>query len=247
MSRAPAQPATAPLANPARETARLVLMGVVLGAAAAAVYFSPVRQWLGDAQHVRQTMAAAGIWAYPVCILAVAVLVACGMPRLVFALVGAMVLGFWQGLLLSQAGAVLGYYGAFLFVRWGGREWVMHRWPKLQRWSALIHAQGVLGVILARQIPLHGTLINLALGLSHLKHRHFLIGTAIGVLPEAVPVALVGAGLVRGSATATAGYMGLAAAMLVLVLIVWKRTVLRLAHAQDRPLSSDTSGFLDSV
>jgi len=247
MSRAQAQPPVAPLAAPARSTARLVLMGVVLGAAAAVVYLSPIRQWIGDAQHVRQTMAAAGIWAYPACILAVAALVACGMPRLVFALVGAMVLGFWQGLLFSQAGAVLGYYGAFLFVRWGGRAWVMHRWPKLQRWSALVHAQGVLGVILARQIPLHGTLINLALGLSHLKHRHFLIGTAIGVLPEAVPVALVGAGLVRGSATATAGYMGLAVAMLVLVLIVWKRTMRRLANAQDRPLSLDTSGFLDRV
>jgi uncharacterized membrane protein YdjX (TVP38/TMEM64 family) len=69
----------------------------------------------------------------------------------------------------------------------------------------------VAGVVLARQIPLHGTLINLCLGLSRVKHWHFLVGTAIGLLPEAVPVALVGAGLVKGSLTDSAWMIGLGA------------------------------------
>jgi uncharacterized membrane protein YdjX (TVP38/TMEM64 family) len=77
-----------------------------------------------------------------------------------------------------------------------------------------IQDQGAAGVVLARQIPLHGTLINLCLGLSRVRHRHFLIGTAIGLLPEAVPVALVGAGLARGSAKGSAGMIGLAAVVM---------------------------------
>jgi uncharacterized membrane protein YdjX (TVP38/TMEM64 family) len=74
-----------------------------------------------------------------------------------------------------------------------------------------IQDQGVAGVVLARQIPLPGTLINLCLGLSRVKHRHFLIGTAIGLLPEALPVALVGAGLVKRSVKDSVGMIGLAA------------------------------------
>jgi len=82
-----------------------------------------------------------------------------------------------------------------------------------------IQDQGVAGVILARQIPIHGTLINFCLGLSRVKHRHFLIGTAIGMLPEAIPVALVGAGLVKSSFKESAGVLGLAVVAFVLLWI----------------------------
>jgi uncharacterized membrane protein YdjX (TVP38/TMEM64 family) len=88
---------------------------------------------------------------------------------------------------------------------------VVQRRPRLRAVADTIQDQGVVGVVLARQIPLHGTLINLCLGLSRVKHRHFLIGTAIGLLPEAGPVARVGAGLVKGSVKDSAGMIGLAA------------------------------------
>jgi uncharacterized membrane protein YdjX (TVP38/TMEM64 family) len=45
----------------------------------------------------------------------------------------------------------------------------------------------------------HGSLTNLCLGLSGVPHPQFLIGSALGFLPEAVPAALIGAGLVSGS------------------------------------------------
>ena len=46
-------------------------------------------------------------------------------------------------------------------------------------------------------------LINLCLGLSYVTQRDFLIGTALGLLPEAIPATLIGAGLTsrRGSPT----------------------------------------------
>jgi len=38
----------------------------------------------------------------------------------------------------------------------------MHRWPKLGKWSRLVEGQGVLGIILLRHLPIHGTFINLS-------------------------------------------------------------------------------------
>ena len=73
-------------------------------------------------------------------------------------------------------------------------------------------------MVLARQLPLHGMLINLCLGLSHVKHRDFLTGTAAGVLPEAIPATLVGAGLVKVSLAHSAGYLVLAT---VCFAVIW--------------------------
>jgi uncharacterized membrane protein YdjX (TVP38/TMEM64 family) len=129
---------------------------------------------------------------------------------------------------------LLGYYAAFCFIRWGGGDWVTHRRPRLRAIADTIQDQGIVGVVLARQIPLHGTLINLCLGLSRVKHRHFLIGSAIGLLPEAIPVALVGAGIVKSSIKESAGVLGLAVIAFVLL---WIGSGYALRRLRNRRLS----------
>lgn len=196
---------------------RLLLLVAGLLAGLALIYLTPIRPWLQDTQRVRAALRDLGLWSYPACVLAVAVLVTCGIPRLLFCALGGMLLGFWWGLILTQAGTLLGCYAVFLFVRWGGRHWVLHRWPGLGKWAQRAREHGLVGVILVRQLPVHGTILNLCLGLSHVKHRHFLLGTAIGLIPEAIPVTLVGAGLVQRSFKESAGYMGIAAAAFILI------------------------------
>jgi len=198
---------------------RLILTAAILVVAILIVTLSPLRAFLQDVPRVRSAIESLGLWAYPACILASALLVACGMPRLILCALGAMALGFVWGLVLTQAGALLGYYAIFLFVRWGGQQWVTRRWPPLARWANRTRTYGVVGVILIRQLPLHGTLTNLALGLTHVRHRHFLIGSAIGLLPESIPVALVGAGLVSGSVAQITGYFALAVALIAFLWI----------------------------
>src|SRR2546423_936981 len=105
-----------------------------------------------EAGGVRRAVQSLGLWIYPVGIGTIALLVGCGVPRLLLCTVAGMTLGFWRGLLLGELGTVVGYYGVFLFIRWGGREWALHRWPKLQKWADLVRGQGILGVILLRQI-----------------------------------------------------------------------------------------------
>ena len=204
----PTEPA---MSSPRRPLGRLAMLILVLGAALAVVRFSPVRALLQDTARVRQAIDGLGAWAYPVCLLASAVLIGCGFPRLILCGLASMVLGFGWGLMVTQGGALLGYYVVFCFIRWGGGEWVIEKRPRLRAIAETIQDQGVAGVVLARQIPIHGTLTNLCLGLSRVKHRHFLIGTAIGLFPEAIPVALVGAGLVKSSLKDSAGILVLAA------------------------------------
>lgn len=198
----------------------MVLFVAIFVAAVVGAYVSPVRAWLGDAARVRHVVESLGAWVYPVGILGTALLVGCGVPRLLLCGVAGMTLGFWRGFLVGEIGTVLGYYGMFLFVRWGGREWALHRWPKLGKWSTLVEGQGVLGVVLLRHVPIHGTFINLGLGLSHIRHRSFLIGTAIGVISEAIPATLVGAGLGKGSAKAIGTYLAMAAVAFAVIWIV---------------------------
>jgi uncharacterized membrane protein YdjX (TVP38/TMEM64 family) len=203
--------------------ARVLLIVGVLVAATLAIHLTPVRDWLGDVDRLRDRLHGLGTWVYPLSVIAIAILIACGIPRLLFCAVGGAIFGFWIGLLITQIGTVLGHYGMFLFMRWGGREWALGRWPKLRRLAELVENQGVMGVILLRQLPVHSALTNLCLGLSHLKHRQFLIGSAIGILPEAIPATLIGAGLVKASLKDSAGYIAIAAAAFALIWIVCTR------------------------
>jgi uncharacterized membrane protein YdjX (TVP38/TMEM64 family) len=202
-----------------RPIVRAIVLLAVLIAAVAAVHLSPLRAIITDTQRLRQMLESMGAWAYPVCLIASAILVGCGFPRLILCGVASALLGWRWGLALTQAGALLGYYAVFCFIRWGGGDWISHKRPRLRAIADTIQDQGIAGVVLARQIPLHGTLINLCLGLSRVKHRHFLIGTLIGLLPEAVPVALVGAGLVTSSLQDGAGLLALAAGAFALLWI----------------------------
>jgi uncharacterized membrane protein YdjX (TVP38/TMEM64 family) len=198
---------------------RVAILALVLLAAAVLAYFVPVRNWRQDAGQLRGIIASAGIWVYPAAVAAVAILVACGVPRLVMCGIAGMTLGFWWGLAVVQIGSLTGYYGVFLFIRWGGRDWALRHWPALRKWADLVHDHGTLGVLLIRQLPIHGGIVNLALGLSNVKHRHFLLGTFLGSLPEAIPATLAGAGLVRPSMQATASYLAIAIAALAMIWI----------------------------
>jgi len=197
---------------------RVILLASVLLVLAALAYFLPLRSWLRGRGEVSQMLHALGIWMYPACIAAVAILVACGVPRLLLCALSGMLFSFLPGLLVVQAGMLIGYYAVFLFSRWGGRDWALRRFPVLKKWASLVHEHGTIGVILIRQLPVHGTIVNLALGLSHVRHRHFLVGTFIGALPEAIPATLAGAGLVKGSIGLTVGYLTIA---LVVLGVLW--------------------------
>jgi uncharacterized membrane protein YdjX (TVP38/TMEM64 family) len=194
---------------------RVALLAAVIVLLLAIVYLSPLREYLGRAAEVKRHIQALGVLAPLAVTGGVALLVALGFSRLLLCVLAGMALGFWSGLLWAQLGTLMGNYLLFLAVRHGGRAWAERRLAKWPRLHDLVRNEGLAGVILARQLPVPGLVINLACGLLPVRHRDFLLGTAIGQLPEAVPCTLIGAGVLKASPARSAGLIGLGVALAV--------------------------------
>jgi uncharacterized membrane protein YdjX (TVP38/TMEM64 family) len=72
-------------------------------------------------------------------------------------------------------------------------------------------------VFAIRQLPISGLIINFLMGLSPIRHCHFLLGTAFGILPEAIPFTLVSSGMVKLTSQNTPLYIAAAVGVLLLV------------------------------
>ncbi len=184
--------------------------------AIAILYASPLKDHLSRVSDLSQKIRSFGILAPIVFVAANAVLVALGVPRLLFCPIAGMAFGFSMGLVYSSLGSLIAYYAIFIFVRWHLSDFQMNYQDMHGRLSKILEKGGVPAVILARQIPVHGMVVNIVLGLSTVKHRDFLIGTLIGLLPEAVPCVLLGTSAAQSSFMKSVTY--LAVAMLILVL-----------------------------
>jgi uncharacterized membrane protein YdjX (TVP38/TMEM64 family) len=202
---------------------KILFLALLAGMLLAIVYVSPLRDYLGRLKEVSASIRGLGWLAPFVFTVSVAILVAVGFPRLILCVIAGMALGFWSGLIWTQLGTLVGNYALFLIVRFGGGDWARRYVSKRARLHAFIQQEGLMGVILARQLPVPGLLVNLTLGLVALRHRDFLIGTALGQLPEAVPCTLIGAGLLKSSFGHSVWIIGLAAAVAVVFWISLRR------------------------
>lgn len=215
---------------------RPLLLLAVLVATLLVVYLTPLRALVGEPGELRERLDELGPAAPLAFTLAVAALVALGVPRLVLCAAGGLAFGFLEGLVWAQVGTLIGSYATFLFARWSGRDWLLQRFPALARLEDRVSRGGVWAVVLARQIPATGLFVNLALGFTRVRHRDFLLGTALGVLPEAVPVTLIGAGVAQGSPGQVTLYLSLALAAAGLLVLASRR----LARREDLPRWTET-------
>jgi uncharacterized membrane protein YdjX (TVP38/TMEM64 family) len=214
-----------------------LIMLAVVAAAFALVYFTPVRNYLGNIQTVKFWLLSLG-WVGPAAWMGIVfVLVAAGMPRLLFCPIGGLAFGFWYGLLWTQVATLAGYYVLFLLVRWGGQDFVLRHWPRVGQLKKQFHGHSAaLMVFTVRQLPISGLIINFLLGLSPIRHTHFLIGTAFGILPAAIPFTLVASGMFKLTGRNTPFYMAAAVGIFLLVCaILWyfSRRVKLLAELRD--------------
>ena len=154
-------------------------------------YNSPLKEYIDRAPEFCDKIKQTGILAPLIFTLGVCVLVCAGVPRLLLCPVGGMAFGFVQGLIYCVLGTLMAYYIIFLFVRWGGRDFVLRHSHGLNKLTKVLEHGGIPAVILARQMPIHGMIVNLILGLSPVTHRDFLIGSFIGLFPEAIPFTLI--------------------------------------------------------
>jgi uncharacterized membrane protein YdjX (TVP38/TMEM64 family) len=189
----------------------LVLAAVCL----AVVYATPLRTHLNQVEEMRAWIHSFGPWGPLTLTALIAGLVAIGMPRLILCGVAGFVFGFWTGLTTVTLGTLAGYYLTFIVTRWGGRDLTLDHWAVCRRFCRLFERGGIESVLLLRLLPINGFVVNLGLAVTTVRHRDFFMGTLIGSLPEAVPMVLVGAGLLHPSAGKTAGMLLLAIALVV--------------------------------
>jgi len=182
-----------------------------------------VRHAISDDQgRIKQFIHHLGPWGPVVFTAGVAVLVGCGLPRLAFHLLGGAFFAFWGGLLWSSIGTIIGYGVVFFAVRQLGlREAILRKHPAWEKLGAKLKHNTVPAVILFRQIPLPGMVTNVVLGLSPIRRREFFLGTSVGLIPEAVPMVLIGSGLRKEDLHLTVLYLVGAVALFIAIWIAW--------------------------
>ncbi len=200
-----------------------------------------VRHFIAESQPIlKRFIQDCGPWAPVVFILTVAVLVAGGVSRLAFHFIGGTLFAFWGGLVWTCLGTMIGYSAVFFAVRQLGlRDSLLRKHPAWQTLAAKLKHNTVPAVILFRQLPLPGIVTNTVLALSPIRRREFFLGTVIGLIPEAVPTTLMGAGLRKEHLGLTAAYLFGAVALFIVVWIVWG-IYTRRAAAREAMLDQNT-------
>ena len=204
-----------------------------------------MRELVGrNGARVRAMVEACGAWGPAAFVLAVAVLVGVGIPRLIFYILGGALFGFWGGLAASSAGTMVGYGIVFLAVRrLGLREVLLRHHPSWGKLASLLRRNSIPAVILFRQVPLPGIAINAVLGLSPIRRREFFLGSLAGMVPEGVPMTLIGAGsMSRESLPTVMAYLVGAVVLLAAGWIGWGIWARRMAARREPPAGAPCAG-----
>ncbi len=168
----------------------MVLALLVAGVAAVVV-----TSGISDVDAVRGRVGSAGPIAPAVFAVVFALATLAPLPKNALSAAGGLLFGLTTGVLAVWVGAMLGALVAFWLARALGRE-VISRFtgPRVARADELVRRGGVLGVLGARLVPVVPfTLINYASGLGPVRFAHYLLGTAIGILPGSLAYVAVGA------------------------------------------------------
>lgn len=148
-----------------------------------------------DIAAVRERVDAAGPWG-PVLFFALysgLALIPC--PKAVLTAAGGALFGLWAGAGLSLAGALVGATASFGIGRVLGRDAVDRLIRgRLARVDALLADHGLSAVLVVRLVPLVPFIaVNYAAGLSGVRFRHYVLGSAVGMVPGSLAYAAVGA------------------------------------------------------
>lgn len=175
------------------------------------------------------------------------VVTAIGWPRQVVAFLGGYAYGFWAGTAWALLAATLGCLLAFYYARWLARGLVQRRFPDhLRRLDDFIHIHPFSMTLLIRLLPVGSNLVtNLVAGVSSVRARPFLGGSAVGYLPQTAVFALAGSGVTVDPELR----IGLAVVLFVVssVLGVWLYRRFRHGKSFDATLDGRPTGSQESA
>ena len=174
-----------------RKLAGVALLVVI---ATAIVVFAPdIRGWLLSAARWAETSPEL---AWPLFVLAFVAAIVLMFPGWVFMVAAGYLFGALTGGLLAFAANLAGSVLAFYLARTYAREWIegrIDRSPRFSGFDAAVSRNGLYSVMFARLALLPNNLINYACGVTGMRLRDFVIGTAVGLSPILVANVLIGA------------------------------------------------------
>jgi uncharacterized membrane protein YdjX (TVP38/TMEM64 family) len=126
-----------------------------------------------------------------------AIAAAAGIPRQAICFLGGYAFGLGGGVVLSTVASLLGCSLCFFYARWLGRELVLHRFAaRVKRVDDFLHQNPITMTVLIRFLPVGSNLLtNLMAGVSSVRPMPFLVGSAIGYLPQTIVFVLLGSGI----------------------------------------------------
>jgi uncharacterized membrane protein YdjX (TVP38/TMEM64 family) len=125
------------------------------------------------------------------------VCVAVGLPRQLLGFLGGYAFGIVDGTAVGVAGSTLGCILAFTYARALGRDSVQRRFPnRARKIDAFLADNPFAMTVLIRFLPVGSNLLtNLLAGVSSVSATAFILGSAVGYVPQTLIAALVGAGI----------------------------------------------------
>lgn len=147
-----------------------------------------------DVEAVEGWVAAAGIWAPLLFMLAYVVATVFFLPGLVFTIAGGALFGPVFGTIYSLTGATVGAVAAFLVSRYVAGDWVREKaGGRLQKLMEGVADEGWRFVAFVRLVPLFPfNLLNYALGLTPIRLLSYALATFVFMLPGAAAYTYVG-------------------------------------------------------
>lgn len=169
-------------------------IGVVVSVLLILFVVGQLRGW-DDVRVLQDRVDAAGPLGVVVFVLGYAVLVLLPAPKAVLTALGGALYGLWLGALLSWTAAIVGATVAFILGRLLGRDAVDRLTRgRVARADRLLSEHGIGAVVVARLVPvLPFTAINYAAGLTGVAWHHYVIGSALGIIPGTLAYAALGA------------------------------------------------------
>ena len=120
-----------------------------------------------------------------------------GLPRQVICFLGGYAFGFGHGAALGLLATTVGCIAAFSYARLLGREFVVSRFPRrVKKIDSFLRDNPLTMTLLIRLLPVGSNLVtNLAAGVSGVRGTPFVLGSAIGYVPQTIIFALIGSGI----------------------------------------------------
>ena len=159
-----------------------------------------------------------------------ALAISIGLGRSAVSLAAGMLYGAIPGTVYSVAAALLGSLVIFGVVRYLSRPDPAKKFGRyFEKAEQLVSHNGLLAVILIRQLPLACLLINVLLALTRITLRQFILGSLLGFLPESLIFALY------GSSARQHFFIQMSLATMLLVSVILFSATLRRRLENDQP------------